>query len=239
MRIYTMSTKHHITHASTVYQGSAYYAPLMNTNERRGAPITFMTKVDMGTPIVADPDGISDGHDGTSVLTVALDGALASGGAVVLDVPRTITIDTNSAGDTTQTATITGTDVYGAPLVELIAFNGTTAVVGQKAFSTVTSVVLSAALTGTCDIGTTDALGLPYVLSDKSNLLSTWFGGVDEATLPTIALGDTTTATATTNDTRGTLDLNSTLDGSTQIYVYMVVDSSTKDLLVGVDQYGG
>lgn len=234
-------SKHHISAASEVFQGAANYIPMLNDNEgRRGAPVTFMTKVDMGTPIVADPDGISDGHDGTAVLTVALDGTLASGGAVTLDVPRTISIDTNSAGDTTQKATVTGTDVYGEPLVELIAFNGTTAVVGVKAFKTITSVILSAVLTDECDIGTTDALGLPFVLSDKSNLLSTWFAGVDEATLPTIVLGVTTDpATNVTGDVRGTIDVNSTLDGTKQIYLYMVVDSSTKVLLAGVDQFGG
>lgn len=234
-------SKHHITAASEVFQGAANYTPMLNDNEgRRGAPITFMTKVDMGTPIVADADGLSAAHDGTAVLTVVLDGALASAGSVTLDVPRTLLVDTNSAGDTTQTATITGTDVYGEALVEVITFNGTTAVAGKKAFKTIASVILSAALTGTCDIGTTDALGLPFVLSDKSNLLSTWFGGVDEATLPTIVLGVTTDpATGVTGDVRGTIDLNSTLDGTEQVYVYMVVDSTTKVLLAGVDQFGG
>jgi len=237
-------SKHHITSASEVFQGAANYAPLLDDNEgRRGAPITFMTKVDLGTPIVADPDGISDGHDGsaaTGSLTVAIDGTLASAGVVTLDTPRTLSIDTDSAGDTSQSITVTGTDVYGEVLVETIDFNGTTAVVGLKAFKTITAATLSAALTSECDLGTTDALGLPYVLSDNSNLLNTWFGGVDEVTKPTIVLGVTTDpATAITGDTRGTLDLNGTLDGSTQVYVNMVVDTSTKVLMVGVDQYGG
>ena len=232
-------SKHHISRAQAIYAGAAYYPPLTDANERLGAPITFMTKVDLGTPDTGDLDGVSDAHDGTSVLSVVIDGALATGGVATFAFPRAVSIDTNSAGDTTQTATITGTDVYGEDLVEIITFNGTTAVVGQKAFKTVTAVTLSATLTGTCDIGESEILGLPYALSDKSNLLSTWFGGVDEATLPTIVVADTTAVTTgTTNDVRGTLLLNSTLDES-QIYLYMVVDASTKALMVGVDQYGG
>ena len=235
-----MTTKHHLTNAETVYQGKAYYPPLTDSQERNGAPITFLTKIDLGTPDVADVDGVCASQDGTGGAGLLINGALASGGVATLPFPRNLVIDTDSAGDTTQTVTITGTDVYGEVIVETIAFNGVTAVYGLKAFKTITAATLSAALTSAALIGEGPALGLPYRAATKSDVLyaNTFFNDIVEATLPTVVAGVDTTATATTGDTRGTVTLNSTLDES-QIYTYMVVDTSTKALMVGVDQYGG
>jgi hypothetical protein len=44
---------------------------------------------------------------------------------LVLDCPRAVDILSSDAGDTTQTATVSGYDQYGQPMSELIAFNGT------------------------------------------------------------------------------------------------------------------
>jgi len=229
-------SKHHITHAAEVYQGAAYYPPLTDDQKRVGAPITFVTKLDLGTPIPDVADGISASHTGTSVLTIVLDGTLASGGAVTLDVPRTLIV--TGTGADTETVTITGTDIYGEALVEVITLNAATPVEGLKAFKTVTSAILSGAIDADIDVGTTDTIGLPYRLADASDLGAVWFDSVQEATAPTIIAGDDTTATATTGDTRGTLLLNSAAN-TKQTYVYLAVDASTKDAMVGITQYGG
>jgi hypothetical protein len=152
--------------------------------------------------------------------------------------PRNVQAVSTGAGDTTQTLTITGTGIYGSPIVETIALNGVTVVNGKKAFKTITKIAVSALCAGNVSVGNSTALGLPYRLVDKSDLLSTWFNGVVEATLPTTVLGDTATATATTGDNRGTLILNSALNGSA-VYVYMVTYPSSKESLFGVTNYAG
>src|SRR5262245_5714395 len=53
------------------------------------------------------------------------------------DSPRNITVTGNASGNAGNVV-ITGTDVKGATLTETIALSGTSTVVGNKAFATVT-----------------------------------------------------------------------------------------------------
>ena len=74
--------------------------------------------------------------------------AVAAAGSVTMTA-SSVTLDrtgrclrfaSSSAGDTTQTVTVTGTDMYGQAMTETRTLNGTTAVNGTKAFYTVTGV---------------------------------------------------------------------------------------------------
>ena len=149
------------------------------------------------------------------------------------DTARTVQIDSTNAGDTSQTALVVGTDINGLPVSELIAFNGTTAVSGNKAFLTVTRVTISAALAGNATVGNTTLIGLPYLLTDTNRLEVRFGGSVDTATA---VVGDGATATTTTGDVRGVINPNGTLDGTTRLAVIQYVDRSSSEAAHGVAQ---
>lgn len=200
-----------------------------------GAPISPVYVYDV-VPVALDADGIAAAQAVAGAADLTLNGALASGGTVTLDVPRTVEIDSSNAGDTTQTATVYGTDVYGAPMTETIAFNGTTAVAGQKAFKTVTRVAVSAAMTGNANVGTTNVFGLPFRVDSRNYIQTAWNGAF--VTTGTFAAADTTSpATATTNDVRGTYAVPDAADGSKRLTVWMYIeDADTTTGLYGVAQ---
>jgi hypothetical protein len=139
--------------------------------------------------------------------------AVAAAGAVTLAATAPITLDrtgrclrfaSSNAGDTTQTVTVTGTDMYGAAMTETRTLNGTTAVNGTKAFYTVTGVTASAALTGNLSVGTRDAYGLPVRVTDAAYILSAKWDATLADNAGTFTAADTTSpATATTTDVRG------------------------------------
>lgn len=166
---------------------------------------------------------------------LTINGASATGGVATFDVPRTITIVSTNAGDTTQTATVTGTDVYGLAVSELIAFNGTTAVTGQKAFKTVTRVAISAALAGNGSVGSTDVFGLPYRANTRNYVLTAWNGAF--VTTGTFAGADATVATTTTDDVRGTYAVPDAANGTKRLTLWMYIfDDDTQTGLYGVTQ---
>lgn len=193
-------------------------------------------KIVLGAPIAADPDGLV-----TSVSqaagTMALTGALVSGGVAILDVPRALVVD--SGGADTAVITITGTDEYGATMVESITLNGLTAVNGKKAFKTVTGITNSATISNGAFVGTTDILGLPVAKPAATT------GGVIKeleddavATAGTFvaALAKNTESTATSADVRGTYLPNSAADGAKTFALEMVI-ADPFDL--GNPQYAG
>lgn len=142
----------------------------------------------------------------------------------VLDTPRAIVIDSDAAGDTTQTATVSGYDVYGQAMTETIAFNGTTAVAGTKAFKSVTQIAISAALAGNGFVGFNDVLGLPVRVTDAAYIISAKWDATLADDAGTFAAADTTSpATATTNDVRGTYLPSSAADGSKRLVMAIAV----------------
>lgn len=147
-----------------------------------------------------------------------INGASASGGVATFDVARAVNVDTSSSANTTQTITVTGTDYWGQPQTETIAMNGTTAVDGKKAFKTITQVAVSAAITGTMTVGTTDIFGLPYRVTDAGYILrSGWAGALADDAGTFVAADTTSPATATTGDVRGTYLPSSAANGTRRL----------------------
>ncbi len=191
------------------------------------------------TPIALDADGLAVAQAVAGAGNLTLAGALASGGAATLDVTRAVSITSDSAGDTTQTATVYGTDYWGVPLRETIAFNGAATVNGKKAFKTVTRIAISAALAGSGSAGTTDIIGL-RLRSDSRNYLLTAYNGAHVTTGTYVAAVTTSPATATTGDVRGTFVPASATDGAKILTFWMfVTDPDTRAGLYGVAQYNG
>jgi hypothetical protein len=149
-----------------------------------------------------------------------INGASASGGVATFDYARAVNVDSTDAGDTTQTVTVTGTDYWGQAQTEAIALNGTTLVAGQKAFKTITSVIVSAALAGNLTVGNEDVFGLPYRVTDAGYLFRTgWAGSVANDSTGTFVAADTATATTTTGDVRGTFAPSSAANGTRRLVI--------------------
>jgi hypothetical protein len=183
-------------------------------------------------PVALDADGICAQQTLAAAGNALLNGALASGGTVVLDVPRNVIID--AAGAATAVLTITGTDVYGIPMSEAITLNGTTAVAGKKAFKTITSVAASAAATDFF-VGTGDVFGLPIRANARNYVLTAW--GSAFVTTGTFTGADATTATTTTGDVRGTFAPADAADASKRLTLWVfVLDDDTQTGLYGVAQ---
>lgn len=147
-----------------------------------------------------------------------INGASASGGVATFAAPRAVNVDTSSSANTTQTVTITGTDYWGQAQTETIAMNGTAAVAGLKAFKTVTQVAVSAAITGTMTIGSTDTFGLPYRVTDAGYIVRAgWANALADDAGTFVAADTTSPATATTGDVRGTYTPSSAADGAKRL----------------------
>jgi hypothetical protein len=204
-------------------------------NGTANQPGVFMSPINVYdvVPATLDADGICAQQTLAAAGNATLNGALASGGTVTLDVPRNVVVD--AAGAATAVLTITGTDVYGIPMSEAITLNGTTAVAGKKAFKTITQVAASAAATDIF-VGTGDVFGLP-IRADSRNYVQTAWGGAFVTTGTFTAAVTTSPATTTTGDVRGTFAPADAADGTKRLTLWVfVLDDDTQTGLYGVTQ---
>ena len=203
-------------------------------NGTANQPGVFMSPINVYdvVPVALDADGICAQQTLAGAGNALLNGALASGGTVTLDVPRNVIVD--AAGAATAVLTITGTDVYGIPMSEAITLNGTTAVAGKKAFKTITRVAASAAATDIF-VGTGDVFGLPIDANSRNYVLTAWNGAF--VTTGTFVAADATAATTTTGDVRGTFAPADAADGTKRLTLWVfVLDDDTQTGLYGVTQ---
>jgi hypothetical protein len=203
-------------------------------NGTASEPGVFMSPINVYdiVPVALDADGICAQQTLAAAGNALLNGALASGGTVTLDVPRNVIVD--AAGAATAVLTVTGTDVYGIPMSEAITLNGATAVAGKKAFKTITRIAASIAATDFF-VGTGDVFGLP-IRADSRNYVQTAWGGAF-VTTGTFAAADATAATTTTGDVRGTFAPADAADASKRLTLYVfVADDDTQTGLYGVTQ---
>ena len=117
---------------------------------------------------------------------------------------------TAAAGATATTATVSGYDIYGYPMVENITITAGSQVSGKKAFKYIKSVVLNAAdSTHAYSVDTTDVFGMPLRSDNFGDIFINSATSLTAVTLVTAATGylpsdRTSPATATTGDVRGT-----------------------------------
>lgn len=180
--------------------------------------------INLGTPAVADTDGLLDGVDASAAgtITVAGNAALGAIGAVS-DAPygRNVTMTANGAS--TAAVTVKGRDYLGQPMSEsLVGSSGADA--GVKAFMYVDELItLDTDGDSDADFGWGDVLGLPVkvlkVLAEEAD-------GVIETTLGTL-VGPVLTdpQTLVTGDPRGTYNPQTTLDGSVEITIHAIVSN--------------
>jgi len=147
-----------------------------------GAAPSPLVKVNLGSPITADSNGVIVSQDLTtagvfSVSTTAAAAIAAGALAGTFDVPRNVV----GAWTTTAVLTVTGKDVYGNTIVESSA-SGTT-MTGAKAFKSVSNVSTSVNITS-LTVGTGDVLGLPVRLPAISMVLGEFQNNVFRAREP-------------------------------------------------------
>ena len=134
-------------------------------------------------------------------------------------VARAVSV-TGSASATGGNITISGYDIYGVPMSEVIAAPASaTTVNGKKAFKYISSVVPAFTDAHNYSVGTTDIYGFP--------LRSDFFGDVAinynatgiTANTGYVAAVTTSPATTTTGDVRGTYALQSAADASKRLLI--------------------
>lgn len=131
-------------------------------------------------------------------------------------VPRNITVKGNASG-ITGNVTIKGTNYNGDSISEVIALNGSTEVLGTKAFKTVSEIDLPVEVhagTDTVSVGFGEVLGLPYKLAHNTVLVA-YADNTREGTSPTVAV-------STSAIESNTFDLNTALSGKV-VDVYLIV----------------
>jgi hypothetical protein len=123
--------------------------------------------------------------------------------------------------------TITGYDVYGQPMSEVIATGTTqsTTVPGKKAFFQISSITNSAATAVAITVQTTDILGIPVAVSSVPFLSAVKFGTSTIAQdAGTFAAADATNpATTTTGDVRGTYTPSASADGVKRLVAIIAI----------------
>jgi hypothetical protein len=204
-------------------------------NGTASLPGVFMSPMNVYdiVPVALDADGICAQQTLAAAGAALLNGALASGGTVTLDVPRNVIVD--AAGAATAVLTVTGTDTYGIPMSEAITLNGATAVAGKKAFKTITSIAASIAATDFF-VGTGDVFGLPIRANSRNYVLTAWDGAfVTTGTF--VGAVATSPATTTTGDVRGTYAVPDAADAAKRLTAWVfVLDDDTQTGLYGVTQ---
>lgn len=184
--------------------------------------------VSLGSPITADADGVCASQALNTGVDGLINGALAASNVATFDVPRNVV----AAWTNTAVITVTGTDQYGAVVVESSASG--TSFTGKKAFKTVTQVRVSANVTG-LTVGSGVVLGLPVFLPQTGLVTAQFLDGA-VATAGTLAAGDRAVATATTGDVRGTVSPNSAPNGTRSFQVILDLEDPKNR---GVAQFAG
>ena len=206
-----------------------------------GVSILSLVRVDLGSPLIADVDGIVVAAATTPAGNFTLTAAAAIGGfAVVGGAPfgRGLSVDSDDASNT-SVLTITGTDYLGNVMVENITVNGTTVVAGVKAFFTVTQIAFTNDTDGNVFVGFADALGLPFYLPgiDDCPTVFEFEDNILKANAGTFVAGVDTAPTATTGDVRGTyLPVTSLPDGAQNFVLFI---PSTDPNYQGAAQFAG
>jgi len=132
------------------------------------------------------------------------------------DVARTLSLTPNASS--VSWFFFEGTDIDGNEIEEFINLtgSGTTTIVGNKAFATVTNMTWdnTGGNSTEVDVGVSDELGLDYIVADTAQIIAASLDAVREGTYPTIASGTTLS--------ENTIDIQETLTGTKDVVIYSV-----------------
>lgn len=136
-------------------------------------------------------------------------------GAAVVTTAGTPTGLTYTLGAAPQAITVSGYDYYGQAMSEAITSSAavSTAVNGKKAFFQISSITTAGATGTALTVGTTDILGLPVRVFNVAYIASVKTNSTLAQDTGTFVAADTSTATTTTGDVRGTYVPGTASDG--------------------------
>jgi hypothetical protein len=192
-------------------RGINTYVPAMQYSEE--AVTEGLVRVNFGSPPVASAAGILSA---TSIATAVDTSTFATTYTETNMAPYGRTINIVASGAATSNVKVYGEDYLGQPMCESYTLNGTTPVVGKKAFKRVTRV--TAGVTGgtTINVGWADKLGLPYV---SVAVIREFADNVLQSAGTFVAPIFTDPQTLTTGDPRGTYDPTVTLDDTAVVEI--------------------
>ena len=191
-----------------------------------GVSILTLVRVDLGSPLITDPNRIAESQDVSSAGAITLVSTAAqlllSSGAGAAPFGRAL-ICTGGAS-TTAVITVTGTDYLGNVLVEAFTLANTTPQIGKKAFATVTAAATDGDTDSGFIIGDSDLLGLPFYLPgiDNCPTVFEFEDNILKANAGTFVAGVDTAVTATTGDVRGTYTPVTSLPDGAQNFVLFI-----------------
>lgn len=209
--------RHTLTHADELFVGNGRH-PGAN-GARRGVKFTPIYQHNFGAVAAASANAICLSQSLNSGAEGNLNGAVGSG---TIPTPRNIV----AAWTNTAVITVKGVDAYGQRLTE--SSGSGTSFTGKKAFARITSVTVSANVTG-LTVGTGTVLGLPYRLNHKRDMLAGYADATMELATATVVAADTSTPTATTGDVRGTYAPATSPNGSVVFAVWAKVHDLSSD----------
>lgn len=174
-------------------------------------PVNEATVIHFGVTaleaVAADDDGL--------LVETALTAAVVTKTAFANPMPYVRNVQVVATAAATTKVNVYGTNIADMPISEELTLNGTTPVVGVKAFKTITSVVLPIkAGTESVKVGWGDMIGLPFLLAKKP-LTFAMFNGTIQATAPALTIDADELE-------KNTIDLNSALNGSA-VEIYMML----------------
>ena len=196
----------------------AYVVPTFR--DIKPASQVMLERQAFGAPVVADDNRIKTTYAGsTSAAAVTLTSFTAQP-----DVPRNLTITPGGTAADVEACDIVvnGTNFFGRTMTETFSIPNdmSTAVTGNKAFKTVTSIVWPAnceggSFGGTWIVGVGDKLGIKRCMANAGDWAWSESSGTFSGTRATIAVS----ATAVESNTA---DFNETMDGSAQMIGFFV-----------------
>lgn len=197
---------------------SAYVAP--QYRDLKLATQVLLEKQSFGSPIAASGTLVKSAYAGpTSTAAVTLTSFTTQP-----DVPRNIVITPGGTTGDIEACTIvvTGTNFYGATITENFAFlaDASSAVTGNKAFKTVTSVLWpanceSGGFAATWSIGVGEKIGLKSCMAAAGDWAWSTVAGAYESTRATIAASSSAVES-------NTADFNGTMNGSNAFVGYYI-----------------
>lgn len=232
-----MTQRATLTRADEVFAGNAQQSGY-RADGGPGVRLSTVQFVDLGVPVTASATAISNGVTTFTNSTVVLTSGLGA-----IDVARNLTMVAGTTAHT-QVVRVEGEDVYGQPMIEDFTLNGTTAVVGVKAFKEVTRVTIPpGAAASTVNIGIGDRLGLPFRLARSADVIGSLLVDNIVNTTATFVTGLATTVTSTagSSDVRGYVTPTGTLANNARRFTLMqnVSEIGDTSAAFGVQQFRG
>lgn len=190
--------------------GFNYYVPAMQAGADLGQLLAG--RVTFGKPVVAAAAAILSAQS----IAAAVDTTTFVAGFLANMGPYGRNITVVASGAATSNVTVIGRDYLGQPMRESFTLNGTTPVVGTKAFKYVDRVTAGITAATTINVGFGARFGLPYkVVAVEREYAAGVAAAAGTFTAPVL----TDPQTATTGDPRGLYTPTTTPNGTTEIEI--------------------